>query len=295
MPSGNTTTGSLGDSAETMIDSGRLVREHTGVFQRVLDKHTLEPNTGLSWEEISLAKLTAQLVTETTTLNNPQQMSDTLFSVTPLVVGVQTVITDRVYRRLSKKSTSLLGKLAQNAIQRKKDQDYLSTFSGFTTQLSGTGTTLASGIIGAAVSRITGNATEPSPEDGNIFTVLHPFQVKDLQDELTAGVGTYTLPTGMTQEIFKQGMAGIDRVSGSGVFRDGNITINATPDARGAVHHRMAVVLVQGHDLRTETTRKSNYGGGADEVILYDEYALGERSAGNWAFGVLTDATSPTT
>ena len=290
----NTTTGTLADSLDIVKDAARIVREYEGVFKRTCDNQTLPKNTGLSWDEIALAQLSAQLVTETTVLDNPQTITDTLFSITPLVVGIQTIVTDRVMDRVSKKTIALMGKLAQNAMQRKKDQDYLTVFAGATTTLSGTGSTLAHGIVSAAVSRIIGNTTESSPEDGQIFAVLHPFQIKDIQDEIEAGLGTYTIPTGMTSDIFKQGMAGIDKVSSAAVFRDGNITVNATPDARGGIHHRMAIVMVQGHDIRTESRRRPEIGGGADEMFMYDEYAYGERSAGNWLYGVLSDATAPT-
>jgi hypothetical protein len=48
----NTTTGSLADSQEFIIDSARIVREYEGVFMRVTDVQKLEENTGLSWDEI---------------------------------------------------------------------------------------------------------------------------------------------------------------------------------------------------------------------------------------------------
>jgi hypothetical protein len=52
---------------------------------------------------------------------------------------------------------------------------------------------------------------------------------------------------------------------------------------------------VQGRSPRTETRREPHIGGGSTSVFLYDEYAYGERSAGNWLFEVETDATLPTT
>lgn len=290
MATGNTTTGSLADSQQLIIDSARLVREYEGVFMRTCDVQKLAEGTGLGWEEISLAQLSAQAITETTVLDNPQQVADTLFTITPTVNGIQMIVTDRVYRRLPTKVTGKMGSLAQNAIQRKKDEDYLATFAGATTTLSGTGTTLASGIISAANSRITGNTTEGAV--GMVVTVLHSFQIKDLRDEIAAGIGTYAIPNGMTEDVFRRGFEGT--IDGTNLFRDDNITINATPDARGAVHAKNAIVLVQGHDLRKETRRRPEIGGGADEMFLYDEYALGERSAGNWLYGVLSDATAPT-
>ena len=55
-----------------------------------------------------------------------------------------------------------------------------------------------------------------------------------------------------------------------------------------------AIVMVQGRAPRTATVRREDIGGGATVVYLYDEYAYGERSAGNWLFEIQSDATAPT-
>lgn len=287
----NTTTGTLSDSLEFIIDSGRIVREFEGVNKRTCDVVHLTENSGLSWDEITLSQLSAQAISETTEMDNPQSYADALLTITPTMSQIQTRVTDRVYRRCSKQTLAKMGVLAMNALARHQDEDYLAMFSGFTTQLSGTGSVLAHTIISDAVSRIRGNTVERAM--GDINTVLHGFQIKDLQDELEAGVGTYTIPTGMTADIFRQGMAGIDRVSSSAVWEDGNIAINATPDARGACHAKEAVICVMGFEPKKEVRRRPDIGGGADEVFITDEHAFGERSAGNWAFGILSDATAP--
>jgi hypothetical protein len=56
----------------------------------------------------------------------------------------------------------------------------------------------------------------------------------------------------------------------------------------------MAIVGVQGHDLKKETRRMPHIGGGADDIFMYDEYAYGERSPGNWLYEIYSDATTPT-
>ena len=133
MPSGWTTTGSLADSLPTVIDSARIVREFEAVIPRLVDRVTLPEGAGLNWDEISLSKLTAQTVTELTILDNPQQLVDTLFSVTPTVVGIQTLITDRTKRRISKQVAAKMGSLAGNAMERKKDTDGIAILDGATT------------------------------------------------------------------------------------------------------------------------------------------------------------------
>ena len=293
MAAGDTITQSLADSLDTVVASARQIREYEGVMPNLVDKVTLSEGTGTSWREISMAALNAQNITETTTLDNPQQMSDTVFSITPTVTGIQTLVTDRVASRINSQSYAQLGSLAQNAIQRKKDEDGLTVLDGATTSLSGAGTTLASGVVAAAAYRISSNATEP----GNppYRCVLHGFQIKDLYDELTAHIGTAAAgetSAGLTARVFEEGFRG--KIAGVEVYEDGNITIDSSDDAKGGVFAQEAIIMVQGRAPRTATVRREDIGGGATVVYLYDEYAYGERSAGNWLFEVYSDATAPT-
>lgn len=291
MATGNTTTGALADSLPTMIASARLIREQEGVMPQLVDKVTLAEGTGLSWNEISLSQLTASAVTESTVLDNPQQMADTLFTITPTVAGIETLITDRVARRISKNVYAKLGALAQNAIQRKKDEDGLTVLDGGeTTSSPGAGVTLTSGHISAAVVNISSNATEPGPPPYRC--VLHGFQIKDIFDELVSGVGTYPVGDGLTARVFTEGFKGM--IAGAQVYEDGNLEISADTDAKGGVFARDAIVLVQGHSPRVETLRRPNIGGGATSLYHYDEYAYGERSDGHWLFEIQSDVTPPT-
>jgi len=292
MAAGDTITQSLADSLDTVVASARQVREQEGVMPNLVDKVTLEEGTGTSWREISMAQLTAQAITETTRLDNPQQMSDTAFAITPTVVGIQTLITDRVAARVNKKSYAQLGSLAQNSIQRKKDEDGLAAIDGATTQLNTANASLASGFIAAAVYQISSNATEP----GNppYRAVFHGFSLKDIWDELTAAVDTAERSdiSGITARVFTEGLRG--KIAGCEIYEDGNLTIDGDGDAKGGVFAQEAIVLVQGRSPRTATIRREDIGGGATVMYLYDEYAYGERSAGNWLFEIIADATAPT-
>ena len=292
MAAGDTITQSLADSLDTVVASARQVREQEGVMPNLVDKVTLEEGTGTSWREISMAQLTAQAITETTRLDNPQQMSDTAFAITPTVVGIQTLITDRVAARVNKKSYAQLGSLAQNSIQRKKDEDGLAAIDGATTQLNTANAALASGFIAAAVYQISSNVTEP----GNppYRAVFHGFSLKDIWDELTAAVDTAERSdiSGITARVFTEGLRG--KIAGCEIYEDGNLTIDGDGDAKGGVFAQEAIVLVQGRSPRTATIRREDIGGGATVMYLYDEYAYGERSAGNWLFEIIADATAPT-
>jgi len=288
MAVGETITSSLADSLETVISSARIVREQEGVMPNLVEKQTLGKGIGLSWNEISLDQLTAQAITETTTLANPQQLSDSKLSVTPSVVGILTILTDRVAARISPKSFAKIGSLAQNAIQRKKDEDGLAVLDGFSNSYCGAGATLTSGHVGAAMALIQSNATEP----GNppFRCVLHGYQLHDIEDELLAGVGTYAIPEGETARVFREGFKGM--IAGAQVFLDGNITVDSSDDAKGGVFAQEAIVLVQGRSPWQETKRMPEYGGGATAVYIYDEYAYAER-LDTWGAELYSDATSP--
>ena len=294
MATGWTTTGSLADSLDDVRSSARIVREYEGVMPQLVEKQTLGEGVGLSWQEIKYDALTAQAITETTELDNPQQLADSLITITPTVIGLETFITDRVRARINKKGFAKIGTLGQNAIQRKKDEDGLTLFqSGTGTSDPGASVTLASGYIASVAANITGNTTEP----GNppIRCVLHPFQIKDLYDELVAGVGSYVVSEGPTARVFTQGFN--LPVAGCEIYPDGNIDIPSSGtyanDAFGGVFAQEGIILVQGRSPRVVDVRNEKRGGGGNHVYHYDEYAYGIRLAG-WVYSMLSDATAPT-
>ena len=289
MSTGNTTTSSLADSLPTYIMAAMNVREFEGFMPQLVDKVTLGTGEGLTWNEVKYSALTAQAITESTVLDNPQQLEDTLFSVTPTVIGIETLITDRVADRIDKKGFAKLGALAQNAMQRKKDEDGLAVLDGFSTSLCGAGSTLTAGHIGAAVARVRGNSTER----GNppYYCVLHSYQIEDIDDEIQAGVGTYNIPEGPTARVFTEGFSG--KIAGAMVFADDNISIDSSDDAIGGVFAKEAIVLVQGRAPRAVAVRAEEIGAGATKLFHYDEYAFGERQDA-WGCEVKSDATSPT-
>src|SRR3990167_5496128 len=181
MATGETTSATLSDSLPSMIADARIVREHEGTWQRTTDKRTLKPGTGLNWQEISLAQLTASDITETTNNQNAAQVADTLLQSEPTMTQILVKVTDRTYRKIADVVESKMGTLAGNAMMRKKNDDYLSLFASFAgTADPGSGQPLSFGHISAAVNRIKSNVTEGS--NAQVYAVLHGFQIKDIHD-----------------------------------------------------------------------------------------------------------------
>lgn len=291
---GETTSGSLSTALPSIVADCRIVKEFEGTWRRTCDIKKQMEGTGLSWQEFSLNQLTRSDITETTRNENFQQLSGSLQSIEPTMNQILIKITDRTYRKLQKVVTDKFGGLAGNAMARGDDEDYLALFSGFSTTASpGTGNPISFGHIAAAKNNITSNVTEPSMME--VYSVLHGFHIKDIQDEVLAGVGTYTVPTGMTEDVFRKGFQGT--VAGSNVFEDGNITVDSTPDANSATHSKEGVIAAVGMEVKTETDRDIYFGGGADVISMTNEIAFAERQSGStqvWAYRHLADATAPT-
>lgn len=185
-----------------------------------------------------------------------------------------------------------MGGLAQAAISRKVDQDLLLVFDGATVSQPGANTTLDPMVISAMASQIKGNTTEPW--DGPVYCVLHPFQKHDIVSHLTSGVGTYPVPDGLSRETFTNGFEG--KIGGAEVYEDGNLTVDSSGDAKGGVFaggKGGGIVKVQGRSPWKTTRDEPSLGGGAISIWLWDEYAAGERSAGNWTKEIYSDATAP--
>ncbi len=294
MASGETITGSLTDALPAIVADARIVKEYEGTWMRTTDVKKQTPNTGLNWTEFALSQLAGQDITETTNNQNFQQLQGTLLSIEPTMSQIVIKITDRTFRKIASVVKGKFGSLAGNAMARKQDEDYLALFSTFATGTSpGAGNPISFGHIAAAANRVKSNVTEPT--NAEVFSILHGFQIKDIQDEVVSGVGTYPVPTGMTEDVFRKGFAGT--VAGSNVFEDGNITIDGSSDANAATHSREGVVAAIGMEIKQETDRDMLFGGGADVISLVNEYAFVERKSGTtqvWAFLHISDATAPT-
>ena len=298
MATGETTSGSLSNALPTVYAEARAIREQkSGTWERTTMVKRQNEGEGLAYSWFTLNQIDAQNITETQTNNNFQQFAGSVQSAQPEMTQVITKITDRTYRKVSKNVTGQIGPMAGHAMERKKNRDYLSLFTTFATTASpGTGNPLSHGHIAAAARNASSNTTEPAMS--SIFSVLHGFQIYDLQLEILAAIGTAAIPAGMTEEVFRNGFKG--QVAGSLVFEDGNIVPTSTPDANGATHAREGVYSVMGMTLKRATDRDHYFGGGADVIILTDEYAFAENKSGTpgstqvFAYRHLSDATAPT-
>jgi hypothetical protein len=299
MPTGETTSGGLANALPTVFAEARSIREQkSGTWERVTTVKRQNEGEGYDFNWFTLNQLDdASGISENQSNNTFQQFVGSVQNTAPEMTQVIIKVTDRSYRKVSKNVTGKFGPMAGYAMARKKNKDFLSLALTFATTASpGSGQPMGSSYISAAARLATSNVTEPAMTAIN--TVLHGFQIYDLHVEQVAAIGTYAIPAGMTEQVFRNGFRG--QVAGSMVFEDGNIAIDSTPNANGATLAREGVYSIMGMTLKRETDRDPYFGGGADVIILTDEYAFAENKSGAagttqvFCYRHQSDATAPT-
>ncbi len=290
MATGDNTTIVLADSLDDISAAGRIRREFVGVIPQLVDNVTLDANSGTSWSELLYEQTSAHAVDETTMNENFQRYDDSKISITPQMIQTTTFITDKAKRNLSRVGLAQMGSLSGNAMMRKKEDDGITALDTSTTVLGGSGTPASIADVASANALITSNVTESGGVTG-ISGVFHGFVIKDFYDELTGGIGTYPVPVGATADVFRNGWS--SPIDGTAIFKNGNIPIDSTPDAKGYVFAREAWILVSGMSIKTEVERMPRRGGGGDAVTMTDEFAYGQRSPGNWSYEIIADAAPP--
>jgi hypothetical protein len=163
-----------------------------------------------------------------------------------------------------------------------------------TSSLCGTGTTLAMGHVAAARATLAGNATSSlGPPPTPYVVVLHPYAILDLVDILTPVLPATDYPFGttgeMTEDVLRNYWRG--QLFGMNVFEDGNIAVDATPDAKGGCFSQgnsIVFVVADEWDVNPE----DDFSLRATELNCVGEYGDGEYHA-NWIVELISDATAP--
>ena len=286
-----TTTATLNNSIPLMITSARSIREQEGDMQALVEKRTLGTGMGDTWHEVSYAQIVAMAISETTDNDNIQQISDDDFKITPTMVQIATMWTDKVTRNITRNGLREMAGLSQSAVQRKGNEDGLVTIdSASSTELGTAGGAMTFGLIAAGAANLRGNATEPARKP--YFTVYHPFHGKDVADQFTAPLGTYPIGPGDTANVFKNGsFSGM--LTGTAVFENGDFTIDSLDDVVAGVFAKEGIVYVQDLAPRMEVERMPRRGGGSNIVTHTASYAYGIRQ-NQWVHQIRADASAPT-
>ena len=79
--------------------------------------------------------------------------------------------------------------------------------------------------------------------------MLHPYQAHDLAADISP-TGSYPVPAGISQTVLENHW--VARAFGVDIFQAGNLAVDASDDAKGAVFSKEALVLVMFKDWAVE-------------------------------------------
>lgn len=265
MATGTNLTTDIDQAVRPMLAATMMTNEQAVVMKPLVRKVTLEKNAGGTYQEPKLGTFAdAQDLDEGIAVTQSQKMSDTLLTSTPTEIGHKVVITKRAVDTRRDNLLRQIGVLAGNSMARKEDKTGLLMLDGFSNSLVGAGNPVTAAHVGAAVTAIKAGTTgsagalangEPPPKNSPISVVLHPNQMWPLKKNIAAGVGTYPVPSGISEQVLKSSVlpAGLWGVTG-GFHEAGNLTIDSSDDAKGGIFAKDALLIVD-----SEVDSRSRY------------------------------------
>ena len=293
-----TTTATLTDTIPTIIEEARFTEQYKEVISKLCWRITKEIHKGSTVNLPYWGTVTANTLKEGIDMVSPQAMKDTSVTFTPSEVGAQILLTDKLIRDDQEDVIRAAGVILGDAMLSKREGDLAGQFDDGTTSLGGTGTTLTLGHLAAAWATLSGvTLANGGPAPKPYVAVHHPFVLLDLVDVFTPTAANMTilpLPgvgAGIAEEALRNYVVG--RVFGMTVLESANISIDSTPDAKGAVFAAgrgggLVLVTAKEWDVKPERDESLR----ATELNVVGEYAVGEYLA-SWIVELFNDCTSP--
>ena len=290
------TTSVLGDTIPTIIEEARFTEQFKEVISNLSWRITKEIHNGSTVNIPYFGTVSANALSEGIDMVNPQAMADTNVQFTPAEVGAQIVITDKLVRDNQEDVIRAAGRILGAAMVSKREGDLAGQFGDGTNTMGSAGAAATLGLFAAAWADLSGVAlASGGPAPKPYVAVHHPFVLLDLVDVFTptlaqageTGVGAGSL----SDETLRNYTVG--RIFGMNVYESGNISIDSSDDANGAVFAAGTgggLVLVTSKEWDVSPERDESLR--ATELNVVGEYAVGEYLA-SWIVTVTADASDP--
>jgi hypothetical protein len=307
-------------SLPTILGRFRTLRETSGVVRRCATPFPLKRHTGTTANMINYNKATAYEVSDGVDLTQAHALEDTLTSFTPVMVGVKAFIPWSSARRVADPNLEAkVGTILHDAMDFKEDADGCDAFASFTNSLGSAGTVMSPGHLAAVAARLgTGNtrrqdasSTRGEPAPGPWHTIIHDYQALHVWGRLLpltdvpAGTTVYGANTGANagitlgisgrdniDEMIRRGPDSVRTFSGMTVYKDNNINVDSSDDARGAAFSSEGLVYCEEDYEHSWEDKDDSFQ--HTEVGIFKSYVYGVYRAANYGFGLLFDASTPT-
>lgn len=292
----------LGDTIPTILARAHFQEDFDSVMRSVCWNYKSDKGTTTNipyW-----GKLTAAKLTEKVDMISSESIVDTNVQITPYEAGLKTILTYNAIEDDNEDMKSVAGRLMGSAFETLRDSDLLGQMDDATVSLAGAGTTLTMGHVAAGRATLVGNTAAGGKAPMPFVCVIHPNQELDIVDVLTplmpfgvvtvagtALAGMQAMAGGLAEEAMRHYSVG--RLFGIPILVDGNLTIDASDDAKGGIFSSGeggGIIYVEKRAPEIKPDDDPSMRG--VELNYVGRYGVGEYLAG-WIVELYTDAAAP--
>lgn len=263
-------TGNLNNISNTMIAECRYTEEHNAPALGLCEQFNLKKGQN-TLRIPKVDQMTAEDLTDGQDMIDSEEVGATTVDATAAEVGLKVIITDKLVHDFNQDVFRVIGRQMGDAMARKKDEDVIALYSGFsTTNLGATTKKLtlqnATAIIATAKANKYGAIN-------SLYVVHHPNAIWELAADVGNTMATYPLPDAFNRPAVKDYYSGI-KIAGVPFFEDGNISEDSSGDGVGFIGAKEALGHLVSRDRRVERERDASLR--ATEVVMTEDYGVFE-------------------
>ena len=272
-------TSNLSSGQKIMVAAAKEAFEPAAPDPDLVDNHRI-PQGHKQWDILTYARLSqATQLTEGTDLAQSEQLVANSLSITPVEHGIIATLSKRLIRRQGDKNVvSTAGSQIGASLRRRQANDVIALYDGFSKSVVGAGNPIdITHFRGSVAYLLTDNNSSYGPAPLPVHAALHIEQISDILLDITdPGTAAGSRPAGVGDEMRSRWFKGTDRLYGVSVFHSGNISVDSSDDAKGAIFAQEALVLVVAND--SEATEQEDHSLRATEYGIFQEWSEGERA-----------------
>jgi hypothetical protein len=280
------TTGSLENAQRIVVSAVRYTEEHNAPAMALTEQFTL----GKGNKQVTVPKVGQMTVSDLTDgqdIIDNEDIGMTTVDLTASEVGAKVVLTDKLVRQSVPNVFNMVGRQLGDGMARKKDNDVTALYQNLDSALGGAGKFFtvinATGCIAYAKANKFGN---------QLYMIHHPNAVAAfVKSGSVTPSETYPVPRGWSEDLLKDFYVGLRPLNGVSLFEDGNISVDSSDDAYGAIADKGAMATLTSLKVRTERERDASLRG--TELVMTADYGVFELDGSKGA-SMFYDASVPT-
>jgi hypothetical protein len=287
-----TGTAELGDTIPTIIARAHFQEDFDAVMRGICWNYAADKGTTTNipyW-----ARLTANQLTEKIDMVASETIEDTNVQVSPVEVGLKTILTYNAIEDDNEDMKSVAGKLMGSAYEKKRDEDLLGQLDDASSSLCGSANTMTMGHIAASRATLLGNTAAGGKAPLPYVAVIHPNHELDLVDVITpvvpAAGTTNVTGTPLTDDVLRN--YSIGRLFGIPIVVDGNIALTASAAKGGVFSAGEGGGIIYVEKRAAEVMPDDDPSMRGIELNYVGRYGVGEFFAA-WIVELFADATAP--